>query len=183
MERQRDIKGMFLFIFVSIITLVLGVNNVFLYKQIDELKKDAVQNLTTEYDEIYRLSKIIDEYYIKNDFREANMYRLLVNRTTHNFSTLLSKDLKNLLTLAYDPLFADLSLEQDALNKREASQLITEMNNAVMLITKNIVDMKDNEKEKLLDQTSPEFIKVNTQIKNMYARYIKRVDDYFKNNK
>lgn len=183
MEKLRNRKWVFLFIFVSITALVLGVHNVFLYKQIDELKKDAVQNLTTEYDEIYRLSKIIDEYYIKNDFREANIYRLLVNRTTHNFSTLLSKDLKNLLTLAYDPLFADLSDEQDTLNKEEASKLITEINSAVMLITKNIVNMKDDEKEKLLDQTSPEYIKVNTQIKNMYVKYIKLVDDYFIDNK
>lgn len=91
--------------------------------------------------------------------------------------------MKNLLALAYDPLFADLSLGQSTLNKEEASKLITDMNNAVMLISKDIVNMQDEVKEELLDQTSPEFIKVNTQIENMYAKYIKLVDDYFKNNK
>ncbi|WP_339241754.1 hypothetical protein MKX40_11900 [Paenibacillus sp. FSL R5-0517] len=183
MEKLKNRKLEFLFIFVSIIALILGVHNVFLYKHINELKKDAVQNLTTEYNEIYNLCKTIDQYYIKNDFREASKYRLLVNQTTHNVSTLLSKDLKNLLALAYDPLFADLSLGQSTLNKEEASKLITDMNNAVMLISKDIVNMQDEVKEELLDQTSPEFIKVNTQIENMYAKYIKLVDDYFKNNK
>lgn len=65
MEKLRNRKLEFLFIFVSIIALILGVHNVFLYKHINELKKDTVQNLTTEYNEIYNLCKTIDQYYIK----------------------------------------------------------------------------------------------------------------------
>ena len=49
-----------------------------------------------------------------------------------------------------------------------------------MLISKGIIEMKDNEKEKLLDSTSSEFIKLNTQVKNIADKYTKLVDDYFR---
>lgn len=174
------------YISMAIALLILTVNSVALYKQIDELKKEAAGNLNAEWYQLYRLSEMIDKYYIKNNFQDPIRYQLFVNQTAHHFigrPDVLSVNMRNLLVLAYDPLFTDLSLEEGPLNKEEASKLLKDMNDNIMLISRGIIDIQDDEKEKLLDPTSSEFIKVSTQVKDTYDKYIKLVDDYFKNNK
>lgn len=65
-------------------------------------------------------------------------------------------------------MFSDLSLEEGPLNKEEASQLLKDMNDDIMLISRGIIEIEDDEKEKLLDPTSSEFIRVSTQEKDAY---------------
>ena len=186
MKWFREKKWMIGCIALAIILLILTVNSVVLYKQIDELKKEAVGNLNAEWYQLYRLSEMVDKYYIVNDFQNPLRYQLFVNQTTHHFTgrpDVLSVNMRNLLVLAYDPLFSDLSLEEGPLNKEEASKLLKDMNDDIMSFSRGIIDMQDDEKEKLLDSTSSEFIKVSTQVKDAYDKYIKLVDDYFKSNK
>lgn len=109
----RKKKWMIGCIAMAIVLLILVVNSIALYKQIDELKKESVGNLNAEW------------------------YQLLVNQTAHHFTGRpddLSVNMRNLLVLAYDPLFTDLSLEEGPLNKEEASKLLTDMNDDIMLI-------------------------------------------------
>lgn len=171
---------------IAIGLLILTVNNIALYKQIDELKKESIGNMNAEWYQLYRLSEMVEKYYVKNDYQNPTRYQLLVNQTAHHFTgraDILSANMRNLLVLAYDPLFTDLSLEEGPLNKEEASKLLTDMNGDIMLISRGIIEMEDDEKKKLLDPTSSEFIKVSTQVKDAYDKYIKLVDDYFKDNK
>ncbi|MDU0328955.1 hypothetical protein RW092_01890 [Paenibacillus sp. 3LSP] len=186
MNWLREKKWMLGFIAMAIVLLILAVNSVALYKQIDELKKESVGSLNAEWYQLYRLSEMVDKYYIKNNFENPIRYQLFVNQTAHHFMGRpddLSVNMRNLLVLAYDPLFSDLSLEEGPLNIEEASKILTDMNDDIMLISRGIIDMQDDEKLKLLDPTSLEFIKISTQVKDAYDKYIKLVDDYFKNNK
>lgn len=170
---------------MAIVLFILTANSVALYNQNDELKKETISNLNAEWYQLFRLSEMVDKNYIKNNFQEPTRYQLFVNQTCYHFSLTgrpneLTVNMRNLLLLAYDPLFVDLSLEKGPLNKEEASILLKEMNDDIMLISNAIIDMKDNEKEKLLEQTSSEFIKVSTQVKDIANKYTKLVDDYFR---
>lgn len=186
MDWLREKKWKTGFIAMAIVLLILVVNSVALHKKIDELKKESVESLNAEWYQLYRLSEMVDKYYIKNNFEEPIRYQLFVNQTAHHFIGRpddLSVNMRNLLVLAYDPLFSDLSLEEGPLNKEEASRILTDMNDDIMSISRGIIDMQDDEKMKLLDPTSLEYIKISTQVKDVYYKYIKLVDDYFKNNK
>ena len=88
--------------------------------------------------------------------------------------------MRNFLVLSYDPLFTDLSLEKDPLNKEKAIELLKGMNDELMSISKDIIDMKDNEKEKLLNPKTSKFIEVNARVKEFADKYAKAVYDYFR---
>ncbi|WP_010271858.1 hypothetical protein, partial [Paenibacillus senegalensis] len=159
----RKKKWMIVFIAMAIVLLILAINSVALYKQIDELKKESLETMNAEWYQLYRLSEMVDKYYIKNNFENPIRYQLVVNQTAHHFmgrADDLSVNMRNLLVLAYDPLFSDLSLEEGPLNKKEASKILTDMNDDIMLISRGLIDMQDDEKLKLLDPTSMEFIKI-----------------------
>jgi len=187
LNRIRENKWMIGCIAMAIVLLIVSVNSFTLHKKMDELKKEYVGNLNHEWYELYRMSETVEKHYITNDYQEPTRYRLFVNQVAHNFTGRpddLSINMRNLLTLAYDPLFLDLSLEEGPLNKEEASTLLKDMNDDIMLISRSIIDMPDDEKENLLlDPTSSEFNKVSTEVKAAYHKYIKLVDDYFRNNK
>lgn len=172
-------------IVMAIILSIVIANYVVLYKQNTVLKKEAISNMNAEWYQLYRLSEMIDKYYIKNHFQDSERFRLYVNQTCYHFTLTgraneLAVNMRNLLTLAYDPLFADLSLEKGPLNQEKASELLKDMNDDLMFISKGIIDMQDNSKERLLEATSSEFIAVSTQVKNATDRYTKLVDDYFR---
>ena len=165
--------------------IILSGNSIALYKQVDALEKEVVGHITSEWYQLYRLSEMVDKYYIRNNYEDPRRYQLFVNQTAHHFEGRaddLSVHMRNLLVLAYDPLFADLSLENGPSNKEEASTLLRAMNDDIMMISRGIVDMQDHEKEKLLDPASSEYMKVSTQVKDASEKYIQLVDDYFKNN-
>lgn len=182
----REKKWMIGCIAMAIVLLIVTVNSFALNKQMDRLKEEYVGNLNNEWYELYRMSEKVEKQYIKNDYQDPIRFRLFVNQIAHNFTGRpddLSIYMRNLLTLAYDPLFQDLSLEEGPLNKEEASILLKDMNDDIMLISRSIIDTADDEKEKLLlDPTSSEFAKASTQVKAAYEKYIKLVDDYFRNN-
>jgi len=92
----------------------------------------------------------------------------------------LMVNMRNFLLLAYDPLFTDLSLEEGPLNKEKASEILKSMNDELMLISKDVIDMNDDEKEELLNPETSKFIEVSTRVKNVTDKYIKAVDDYFR---
>src|SRR5690606_2566435 len=187
LNQIRENKWMIGCIAMAIVLLIVSVNSFTLHKKMDELKKEYVGYLNHEWYELYRMSETVEKHYITNDYQEPTRYRLFVNQVAHNFTGRpddLSINMRNLLTLAYDPLFLDLSLEEGTLNKEEASTLLKDMNDDIMLISRSIIDMPDDEKENLLlDPTSSEFNKVSTEVKAAYHKYIKLVDNYFRNNK
>ncbi len=169
---------------MAIIMSILIANSVVIYKQNNVLIKEAISNMNAEWYQLYRLSELIDKNYVNNNFLDSKRFQLYVNQTCYHFTLTgrpneLTVNMRNLLTQAYDPLFTDLSLEKGPLNKKEATELLKCMNDDLMLISKSIIDMQDNEKEKLLEPTSSEFIKVGTQVKNVSDKYTKLVDDYF----
>jgi TRAP-type mannitol/chloroaromatic compound transport system substrate-binding protein len=167
--------------------VVLIANYIVIYKQNNVFKEEAVSNMNAEWYQLYHLSETIDKYYIKNNFKDSERFRLYVNQTCYHFTLAgrpneLNVNMRNLLTQAYDPLFADLYNEKDTLNKEKASEILKGINNDLMLISKGIIDMQDNKKEKLLEPASSEFLKVNTEVKNAADKYTKLVDDYFSKN-
>lgn len=171
---------------VIVILSVLVANNIRLYKQNNALMEELISNMNTEWYQLYHLFDMIDKYYINNNFQESYKFRLYVNQACHHFSlagaaTELTANMRNLLINCYDPLFTDLSLDEGPLNKDKATELLRGMNNELMLISKEIIDMKDNEKKKLLDPASSKFIEINARVKEVTDKYAKAVDEYFKN--
>ncbi len=180
--RDKDWKIGCIALFIAL-SLLLA-NYVVIYKQNNVLKKDIISSMNIEWYQLYHLSEKIDNYYIKNEFQDSDKYQLYVNQTCYHFESAgstneLSVNMRNLLVLAYDPLFSDLSVDKGPFNKEEATELFKSMNADIMLISKGIIEMKDSEKEKLLDPSSSEFIKLNTHVKNVSDNYTKLVDDYF----
>lgn len=172
-------------IVLAIILSIMIVNYVVIYKQNNVFKKDAIRTMKAEWYQLYHLSENVDKYYVKNNFQDGVRFRWYINQTCHHFAMTgrvseITVNMRNLLVLAYDPLFADLYDEKEALDKKKATELFKSMNEELMIISKGMLDMQDNEIEKLLDTTSPEFIKVNTQVKNAADKYTKLVDDYFR---
>jgi len=181
----REKKWIIGCIAMAVALSLLVINNIVFYKKYNELKKEVINNMNTEWYQLYYLFDMIDKNYIKNNFQDSGKFRLYVNQICHHFSSTgrpneLTVNMRNLLLNAYDSLFADLSLEEGPLNKEKASELLKNMNDELLMISKEIVDMQDNEKEKLLNPKSSEFIEVNTQVKNLTDKYIKAVDDYFR---
>lgn len=185
MRWLRAKKWMVGCIVMAIALSILIANSVVIYRQNNVLKKEAISNMNAEWYQLYRLSDMIDKYYINNNFQDSEKFRLYVNQTCYHFSSTgrpneLTVNMRNLLLQSYDPLFADLSLEKGPLNKEKASGLLKGMNDELMLISKGIIDKQDNDKGKLLNSKTPEFIEVNTQVKNVTDKYTKAVDDYFR---
>jgi len=172
-------------IVLTAIALIFTVNTIVLYNKNNELKEEYIRKLTAEWYQLYRMTDFVDKYYIKFDFQEPEKFQLYVNQAAYNFNGRaddLSVNMRNLLVLAYDPLFKDLAKEEGPANAEEASTLLKEMNDEMLLISKSIIDLSDKEKQKiLLNPKSPEFIKLSTEVKDDYNKYIKLVDDYFRN--
>jgi hypothetical protein len=187
MSGLKNRKWMIGCIAATIVAAGLAITSVALNNQVNELKKESVVQLNAEWYQVYRLSEIVDKNYIKDGFQDPVRYQLFVNQTAHHFALAakaneLTVNMRNLLTLTYDPLFQELSLEDGAKNKEEATKLLTAMNDDIMLISQSIVEMQDKEKEKLLDPKSSEFSKLNDQAKAAYEKYKELVDNYFKTN-
>jgi len=181
----KERKWMIGYIAMAVILSVLVANNVMMYKQNNALKKELISNMNAEWYQLYRLFDTIDKNYIKNNLQDPENFQLYVNQTCHHFlltgrPTELTVNMRNFLVLTYDPLFTELSLEKDALKKDKASELLKGMNDELMLISKDIIDMKDDEKEELLNPKTPKFIEVNARVKEVTEKYSKEVDDYFK---
>lgn len=174
-------------IVLVVILVILATKYVTLNKQNNVLKNEAINNMYAEWNQLYYMFEYIDKYYIKNNFQDAERFRLYVNQACHHFywsvrPSELTVNMRDLLTQAYDPLNGDLYLEERTLNKEKAIEIFKSMNEDLMLISKSVVDMYyiKNEKEKLLDTTSPEYKKVNKQVKEVSEKYIKLVEDYFR---
>ena len=54
------------------------------------------------------------------------------------------------------------------------------MNSDLLAISKDIMEMSEEEKEKLLDQSSSKYDEMNTRVKDFSNKYNKLVDDYFR---
>jgi len=78
-------KRMICCIAMTIILLVLIINNIRIYKQNNALKKEIISNMNAEWYQLYRLSEMIDKNYIKNDFQDSERFRLYVNQTCYHF--------------------------------------------------------------------------------------------------
>lgn len=99
----REKKWMIGCIAKAIVLLILVVNSMALYRQIDKLRMESVLSLNAEWHQLYRLSEMVDKYYIKDNFENPIRYQLLVNQTAHHFmgrADELSNNMKNLLVLA-----------------------------------------------------------------------------------
>ena len=62
---------------MAIILSILIVNYVVIYKQNNVLKKETISNMNAEWYQLYRLSEMIDKYYIKNHFQDSESFQLL----------------------------------------------------------------------------------------------------------
>jgi hypothetical protein len=186
MKKFKNKKCIIACILITIILAVVIWNNIVLYKDNDRLRKNSVMHMESTWYQIYRFSEIIDKRYIQNNLADGVKFRLYVNQICHSTAlrampSELTVNMSDLLALAYDPLFANLAGEETPSDREKASELLKAMNDDILLISGSIVDMKDREKEKLLDITSPEHIKVSAQVKEITYKYMKMVDDYFRN--
>ena len=153
--------------------------------QNSKLRQEAASHLNAEWYQLYRLSELVDKNFVQRNFSNGTKYQLYVNQACNHFSSgvtpsELSADMRRLLVEAYDPLFTDLSLEKDTLNRDKASEILKDMNDTLFSVAKSIVDMQDRQKEKLLDSNSPEYLVLTKQVKAAAEKYVKLVDDYFK---
>lgn len=171
-------------IIISIVVLLIA-NNVYLYKQNTGLKNEAINNMNAEWYQLYYLTENIGKHYINNDFKDPEKFRWYVNQTCQHFRMTgkpneLTVNMGDLLIQAYDHLYSDLSNTNETLNKEKARQIFTSINQELMAISKDILDMQDNDRKKLLDSSSSEFIVVNARVKKATEKYIKMVDDYYR---
>ncbi len=169
---------------ISIIILLI-INNVYLYKQNTELKNEAIDNMKDEWYQVYRLTENMDKYYIKNNFKDPEKFRWYVSQTCQHFRMTgkpneLTVNMGDLLIQAYDQLYSDLTNTEETLNKEKATQIFTGINQELMSISKDILDMQDNDRKKLVDTSSSEFIDMNIRVKKAAEKYIKMVDDYYR---
>lgn len=175
-------------IVMVIILSILTANYVVIYKQYNVFKEEILDDMNSEWYQIYRLFDSIDKYYIQDNFIDTEKFFLYVNQTCHHFAMTgrpyeIAWNMKDLLILVYDPLFQELSNEKDTQNKEKAAELFKDMNDELLIISRSIVEMENYEREKLLDAKSLEYIEVNTQVKNTAEKYKKLLDDYYKKHK
>jgi hypothetical protein len=173
---------------MAIILSILTANYVVIYKQNNEFKEKILDDMYSEWYQIYRLFDNIDKYYIQDSFIGTEFFFWYVNQTCHHFAISgrpyeIAWNMKDLLILVYDPLFKELSNEKDTQNKEKAAELFKKMNDELLIISRSIVEMEDSEGENLLDTKSQEYIEVNTQVKNTADKYKKLLDDYYKKHK
>jgi hypothetical protein len=88
---------------------LLVIKNIVFYKKYNELKKEVINNMNTEWYQLYYLFDMIDKNYIKNNFQDSGKFRLYVNQICHHFSSTgrpneLTVNMRNLLLNAYDSL-------------------------------------------------------------------------------
>lgn len=171
---------------MAIILTILTINYVVIYKQNNEFKEEILNDMNSEWYQIYRLFDIIDKYYIQDNFMDTKNYLWYVNQTCHHFAMTgipyeIAWNMKELLILIYDPLFKELNNEKVNLNKEKAIELFKNLNDELLFISRSVVEMEDSEREKLLDRKSQEYIEFNIQVKNIANKYKELSNDYFKN--
>lgn len=175
------------FIIMMIIMFVVIINFVVLHMQYNTLRKEKVTNINFELSEMQRVFEIIDQLYIKRNFEDGAKYHYYVNHVCHHIKYVLpandlSWNMGRILCEAYDPIFTDLSLEEGTLNKEKATKLLKEINDSLMLLSKDMRDMEVENEDWLLEPTSSEYIEVNKKVIAMTEKYVKLVDNYFVNN-
>ena len=107
---------------IAIALSILLANYIDIYIQNTLLKRELISNMNIEWYQLYHLSEKVDNYLIKNKFKDSERYQLYVNQTCNHFSMTgraneLTGNMRNLLIFAYDPLFSDLSLENGPVNR------------------------------------------------------------------
>lgn len=152
--------------------------------QNQKFKNGDIQQMYSEWYALYCMSEYVDRF-INGGSNDGERYILYVNQVCHHFKisitpSELNTNLSNLLILSYDPLFSNLAKEEETLNKEKAIELLKKMNSDLLAISKDIIEMSEEEKEKLLDQSSSKYDEMNTRVKDFSNKYNKLVDDYFR---
>ncbi len=169
---------------LAIFLLALILNSVLINMQNQRLKNEDIRQMYSEWYELLNMSEVIDKY-INSGSKNGEIYTLYVNHVCYHFgSSVTASELKvnmyDLLVLAYDPLFSNLANAEETLNRERAIELLKKMNSELLAISKNIVEIKEGEKESLLNQSSSQYKEVNVRVKDFSIKYKKLVDDYFR---
>ncbi|GKX31973.1 hypothetical protein SH1V18_44530 [Vallitalea longa] len=171
-------------ILLLIITLLIFISStIILHNRYNKLKNQTLDHINNEWYQLNRMCEIIDKNYINSNSKEAALYRMFVNQLCYNFTpTVITDDLSvnmnRLLIEAYDPLFKNLSYEDEVIDTDEALKLLKEMNNFLYSISHKIVTSENI--EWLIKESSKEHIDLNENVENFTIEYIQLVDDYFK---
>ncbi|QNU66510.1 hypothetical protein EHE19_016870 [Ruminiclostridium herbifermentans] len=184
MVKLSSKKSTIICVVMAIFLLISIINSVYLNMQNQKLKKEDVRQMYAEWYEVRRLSEVVDKY-INSGGNDGKKYALFVNHICYHFGSAVSvSELKvnmhNLLTLSYDPLFSNLANVEETLNREKATELLKSMNSDLLTISKNIMEINEEEKEELLDRSSSKYNDVNARVKDLSNKYNKLVDDYFR---
>lgn len=169
---------------MAIALLVSIINSVYINMQNQKLKNEDVQQMYSEWYAVYHMAEYVDKY-INSSSDDGERYILYVNQVCHHFQisvtpSELTGNMSNLLVISYDPFFFNLANSEETLNKEKAIELLEKMNSDLLAICKDIMEMSEEEKEKLLDQSSSKYDEMNTRVKDFSIKYNKLVDDYFR---
>ncbi len=184
MIKLGSIKSNIICIVMAILLLISVINNVYLNMQNQKLKKEDVRQMYSEWYQVFHMADKVD-IYINGGSNGWERYGLFVNQVCYHFQLAapfseLNSNMHNWLVSSYDPLFTDLAYSGETLNKEKAVELLKAMNSDLLVISKSIVDMNEEEKEGLLDRSSSKYNEVNAGVKELSNKYSKLVDDYFR---
>ncbi len=180
----RGKKSTIICIVVAIVLLISIINSVYLNMQNQKLKKEDVRQMDSEWYQVFRMADKVD-IYINGGIDRWERYGLFVNQVCYHFRSAaplseLNSNMGKWLILAYDPLFSNLANTEETLNRENAIELLKQMNSELLVISKNIMEMNEEEKEDLLDRSSSKYNEVNARVKDFSNKYSKLVDDYFR---
>ncbi len=170
---------------VLVVALFLSiVGNVVIHNENSKLKNEQIKQMTTEWSEVYELSRQVDNYIALN-YVDGENYQKYVNKICHHFKlaspvSQLNWNMSDLLVNSYDPLFSNLIDEERTVNKKKAVALLKEMNSSLAEISKNISEMSTDDKNKLMDQSSTVYKQESAKVIDFSIKYQKLTDDYFK---
>ncbi len=184
MIKLRDNKSNIICVVMAIVLLISIINSVYLNMQNQKLRNEDIRQMYSEWYAVYHMSEYVDKY-INSGSNNGERYILYVNQVCHHFQLSVTPSeikgtMSNVLVLSYDPLFSNLANAEENLNREKAIELLKQMNSELLAISKNIMETKEEEKEKLLDHSSPLYNEVNTRVKDFSIKYNKLVDDYFR---
>lgn len=184
MINMRDKKSNIICVVMAIVLLISMIDSVYLNIQNQKLINEDVRQMYSEWYAVYHMSEYVDKY-INSGSNDGERYILYVNQVCHHFQlsvtpSELKDTMSNVLVLSYDPLFSNLTNTEETLNREKAMELLKKINSELLAISKNIMEMNEKEKEKLLDHSSPLYNEVNARVKDFSIKYNKLVDDYFR---
>ncbi len=168
-----------------VVVLVLSIiENVIIHNENNKLKNEQIKQMTTEWYEVYELSRQVDNY-IELNCIDGEKYQKLVNKICYHFKLSLTVNelnwsMSDFLVNSYEPLFSNLVNEKETVNKEKAVTLLKEMNSSLAEICKSISKMSTDEKHKFMDQSSSIYKKESERVKDFSIKYQKIVDNYFK---